>query len=261
MPNPLILEWVVFSVDDSPWRCERMLNFCLRSLFTEYGWQFLWQVALPHPVKTTRAVLRSSLFDCSGDFVSTCDDDPEQRLGEERALVGLGFCLKPMNPACVSGRFNHDCHYLENLLGSDSAEMPECCRQCAIREIGIVALRAGVSVYIMTSAKDILFDVFAPSLKRQRFASGLFVLCRYSLRPFAVGLNAAGVRGWMIPFGHGDCANYRTWLMADRGVKDDQTSVQPQSRKSILQILSSAKRESNGAKRFVREGNVLRPEA
>ena len=37
--------------------------------------------------------------------------------------------------------------------------------------------------------------MYAPALKEGRFASGLFVLCRYSLKPFAVGLLASGDSG------------------------------------------------------------------
>ena len=174
--------------------------------------------------------------------------------------------MKPMNPPCPSGRFNHDCHYLERLLHSGIPDTPEapgtpdCCRQCAIREIGTMALKAGAAFYIMTSARDILLDVFAPALHEGRFSSGLFVLCRYSLRPFAVGLSASGIRGWLLPFERGDCRDYRTWLLADRGVKDEQTFISERNRRIVGELLGNVANEPDAIKKYKRRGNMLCPE-
>src|ERR1035437_3194530 len=191
-----------------------MWNFCLHSLFRVYGWQFFRRVALPHPLKTLRAIIGSSSLDFSGDMTVVSPEDSEQNLKGRQLIVGLGFCLKPMNPPCPSGRANHNCHYFQNLHHSRSADIPEPCLQCAIREIGIMSLRTGAAFYIMTSAKDILLDVFVPALSERRFSSGLFVLCSYSFKPFVVGMLASGIRGWLFPFERGDCRDYRTWLQA-----------------------------------------------
>jgi hypothetical protein len=67
------------------------------------------------------------------------------------------------------------------------------------------ALRAGSAFYVMTSARDILGDVYVPALERRRFATGLFVLCRYSFGPFAVGVLASGMSARLLPLGSGDC--------------------------------------------------------
>lgn len=234
-----------------------MLTFCLRSFFTEYGWQFLWRVALPHPIRTAKATIRSLLLDCSGDVVALSKTDTDQTFRGPSSIIGVGFCLKPMNPPCPSDRFNHDCLYLEKLLPSGTAEMPESCRQCAIREIGGMAANAGCSLYIMTSAKDILFDVYLPALRRRRFTEGLFVLCRYSLRPFTVGLLASGMRGAMVTFAQGDCADYRTWLRADQGIKGDRTSIRACGHEAIANLLPPV---SNEPTRFQREDHVFHPE-
>lgn len=237
-----------------------MLNFCLQSLFREYGWQFIRRVAVPHPVRTAKALLYCGRRDFSGDMITTSDEKPEISLRGKRSIVGVGFCLKPMNPPCLSGRANHDCHYLECLLHSPIAETPECCRQCAIKEIGIMALQAHAAFYIMTSAKDVLSDVFTPAVNEGRFSSGLFVLCRYSRRPFAVGLLASGIRGWLFPLERGDCTDYKTWLLADRGVKDKQTSISEQNRRIIEKLLGNVAREPDSSKKFKRQGNILCPE-
>ena len=134
---------------------------------------------------------------------------------------------------------------MENLHRSEESELPAACRSCAIREIGALALRAGAACYVMTSAKDILLD--------------LFVLCRYSLRPFAVGLLAGGVRGWMFPFEKGDCRDYRTWLQADRGIKEERTEIKPANRGAIRDLLRAAAHAPPFAPGFEKRGNILHP--
>ena len=123
-----------------------------------------------------------------------------------------------------------------------------------------MTLKAGAAFYIMTSAKDVLLDVFTPALNEGRFSSGLFMLCRYSLRPFAVGLLASGIRGWLLPFERGDCMDYKTWLLADRGVKDEQTSISQQNRKIIRELFGNVTEEPDSLKKFKRQGNILCPE-
>ena len=110
----------------------------------------------------------------------------------------------------------------------------------------------------MTSARDILLDVFAPALDRGTFAAGAFALCRYSLRPFAVGLLAAGVRGWMWAFATGDCRDYPTWLRADNGDKPDRTEIAAADRQSFRDFLRAAAQAAPPA-RFEKRGNVLHP--
>lgn len=236
-----------------------MWAFCVQSLFREYGWQFFLRIAVPHPVRTIKAVIGASALGFSGDMTTICPEGPKCSFGGARSVVALGFCLKPMNPPCPSGRFNHECNHLENLLGSDAQDIPASCQQCAIREIGLMTLRTGTAFYIMTSARDILLDVFAPALKGWKFTSGIFVLCCYSLRPFAVGLLASRIRGWLFPFDKGDCRDYRTWLQADRGVKDEQTRINEPNRKAISELLGIAAREAPIATQFERRGNVLYP--
>ena len=123
-----------------------------------------------------------------------------------------------------------------------------------------MTLKAGAAFYIMTSAKDVLSDVFTPAINEGRFPSGLFVLCRYSLRPFAVGLLASGIRGLLLPFERGDCMDYKTWLLADRGVKDEQTSISEQNRKIIRELFDNVTKEPDSPKKFKRQGNILCPE-
>jgi hypothetical protein len=166
-----------------------------------------------------------------------------------------------MEPPCPSGRPNHDCVYLENLGDYSSSEPPSPCRDCAIRKYGLAALKAGVAFYIMTSARDILLDVFAPAREKGRFDSGLFTLCRYSMRPFAVGMLTSGIRGVMIPFESGDCRDYATWLRADEGYKDERTEIEKSNHALIAQILGDRAVTNASSSAFERRGNVLFPRA
>lgn len=234
-------------------------SFCRRSLFREYGWQFFLRIALPHPLRTARAVRAAAALDVSGDSVPVPAADPAPAFGGPRAIVGAGFCLKPTDPPCPSGRFNHDCACLERPDPADAREWPAPCRACAIRELGLLALRTGAAFYIMTSARDILFDVYVPALARRTFATGLFVLCRYSLRPFATGLLAAGIHGRMFPFATGDCRDYPTWLRADRGDKTERTEIAAPARRTIREFLLAAAPAAPPAARFEKRGPLLFP--
>jgi len=237
-----------------------MWMFCLRSLVREYGWLFIRQVAARHPWRTLKALRAAGRIDAAERGVVEVGGGPSDfRAGEPPSIVGAGFCLKPVDPPCPSGRFNHDCVCLERLAGADGAAVPVPCRSCAIRGIGTQSLRAGSAFYVMTSARDILDDVYVPALESRRFTTGLFVLCRYSFKPFAVGLMASGIRARLVPLGQGDCRNYRTWLLADRGIKGEQTTVDATASADVAARLGGA--PPVGPLRVVRRGNVLFPAA
>ena len=232
--------------------------FCLRSLIREYGWLFAWRVAVRHPWRTLKALREADKIDATGSgLVEVNGGVSAVPAGGPPSIVGAGFCLKPVNPACPSGRANHDCLFLENQTGQSTAGGPPPCRSCAIREIGTQSLRAGSAFYVMTSARDILEDVYLPALEARRFPTGLFVLCRYSFRPFAVGLMASGVSARLVPLGQGDCRDYRTWLLADRGIKDDQTTVDAVGLAGVGSLLGAT--AAAPAARIERRGNVLFP--
>lgn len=234
-----------------------MWKFCLHSLFREYGWQFIRKIALPHPIRTVKAVFDAGALDFTGENTEISNETLDPRLEGGRSIVGVGFCMKPMNPPCPSGRSNHDCHYLEHLLPSGVREIPLPCRQCTIKQLGMMTLNSGAAFYIMTSAQDILFDVFAPANNKGRFSSGLFVLCRYSLMPFAVGLLASNMRGWLFSFERGDCRDYKTWLQADRGIKDDRTEVTESTIGIIKEILVNSVKNPTSRTQFEKRGNIF----
>ena len=237
-----------------------MWVFCLRSLVREYGWLFIRRVAARHPWRTLRALRAAGRINAARrGAVDVGGGTSDFRADGPPSIVGAGFCLKPLSPACPSGRFNHDCVCLERLAGADRAAVPVPCRACAIREIGAQSLRAGCAFYVMTSARDILDDVYVPALEARQFETGVFVLCRYSFKPFAVGLLASGMRARMLPLELGDCRDYLTWLRADRGIKDEQTTLAGTAMASVAGLLGPA--APLQPLTVERRGNVLHPVA
>ena len=234
-----------------------MLGFCLRSLVREYGWRFAARVAAGRPLRTLKALREADRLEVTGAGVDVGARAAWPLSGGPPSIVGVGFCVKPIDPPCPSGRANHDCRCLETLAPHDAAGVPAPCRSCAIRDIGMRSLRAGSAFYVMTSARDILADVYVPAIESGRFPTGLFVLCRYSFKPFAAGLLASGMRARLLPLDQGDCRDYRTWLLADRGVKLERTTVAASGMTqaaSVLGTLGPAR-----AMRFERRGHVLYP--
>lgn len=232
-----------------------LLYFCLQSSFREYGWQFCRRVIVRHPVKTARALLHCLSYDFARERV--CTPGREPRMGRKGAIVAAGFCLKPLDPPCPSGRANHDCLCLEDAPAA-ARELPASCRTCAIRRIGTLALHSGAAFYIMTSAKDILGDVYVPALEERTFTDGLFILCRYSFQPFLLGLMASGLRARLFPLEQGDCRDYLTWLRADCGVKDEQTQISEASWQGILDLLGLTMAPDSSPP-CTKRGNILFP--
>ncbi len=235
-----------------------MFWFCVRSLFSEYGRLFLRHIALAHPVKTVRALFRSR-GKREGDFAAQSAEYGAFALGR-RSIVGLGFCMKPKDAPCPSGSDLHGCGYLERYAANGGAQVPPACRDCYIRKTGLAALRRGSAFYIMTSAKDILFDVFKPSLETGKFETGVFTLCRYSFQPFFTGMCISGIRGFLFPFCEGDCRDYKTWTRADRGEKDEQTFL-TQDARSMIETLLGGERTGEGDVSFEKRGNVFYPDS
>ena len=194
--------------------------FCLRSLFREYGLLFTFHIIARHPIRTLIGInrYRKNYASMEGQNYK------KQPLGK-KSIVGVGFCLKPLDPPCLSGRSNHQCHFLKKNLHQTQNSAPKCCKNCTIKSVGLRALSAGNHFYIMTSAKDILLDMLKPALQSSKFNNGLFLLCRYSFEPFKIALSIAGISGRLFPFNQGDCTDYKTWLLADIGIKEEQTQV------------------------------------
>ncbi len=210
----------------------KLWDFCFRSLIREYGLKFIFLVILRHPIKTLKGIMKY------GRNNKQDAETADQWTGGEKHIVGVGFCLKPLDPVCISGRSNHNCHFLENNLHLKDIKIPRCCNNCTIKNIGLLTLATGSNFYIMTSARDILFDMFLPSIKSKKFTNGLLVICRFSFEPFKIPLYIADIQASLFPFETGDCRDYPTWLLADIGHKDEQTVINDNDDTAINAILT-----------------------
>ena len=170
-------------------------------------------------------------------------------------MVGLGFCLKPIDPGCLSGRPNHNCLYFEEGLYLNSQAPPECCRRCFIRKAGLLAFQSGCPLYIMTSAQDILEDFLLPSIRHNIYSKAL--LCPYSIEPFRIALTICGLEAEMFPFVEGDCRDYKTWREADKGIKNERTRFNPDIHDSLINTLARARKMPDVLNRPVlKRGNI-----
>ncbi len=220
----------------------RVLMFCFRSLWTEYGWFFMKKVVFRHPMQTWRGMRK---YGNAGPGNVSAERD--QMLGEkglgtkadERRLVGLGFCLKPLIPECPSGRANHRCLYFESRGAITKSDSWAACQECVIRELGSLALKAGLDLYIMTSARDILLDILLPVTEQKRYTSAVFTLCRYSFEPFRIALAVTGLQGYLFEFTEGDCRNYTAWRRADKGNKSERTCLRPEDMSQLLRYFEA----------------------
>jgi hypothetical protein len=62
-----------------------------------------------------------------------------------------------------------------------------------------------------------------------------------------------------LPFERGDCGDYRTWLAADRGIKDEQTTIGGSQQRLISQMLCHRPAGATRESQFDKRGNVYIP--
>jgi hypothetical protein len=242
--------------DQHPYLDSHLWAFGLHSLFKEYGNIFITKIALAHPLKTLSGLKRYAATHKKSEHSQSLPEFVWE--GGPDSLVGLGFCLKPLDPACLSGRANHNCLYFEEGLHLLSQPPPECCRRCFIRDAGLLVFQSGGSLYIMTSARDILTDFLLPSIRRHAYFRALLGLCPYSIEPFRIALAICGVQAEIFPFAEGDCRDYHTWREADKGIKIERTRFNPDMSDSLIQTLTGARTLSDGLNKPIQKrGNIF----
>jgi hypothetical protein len=248
-------------------------DFSFRSMSERYGLTFLRQVALRHPWRTLRGALKYRRLACQhmGQHGATrmfesSDAEFMRHLCEAKTglLVAVGFCQKPLAPPCPARRPNHDCVYLDKLdLQTEGRKVHAACEGCDIRTLGTLALRAGASMHIMTSALDIARDVMIPSVNHGRFQNVIMCLCPYSVRVIALPLTICGLEGYLMGYASGACATWDQWLLADRGIKREMTMLGSTSHDSVVSVLEmiahARAMEGLSYASFRRKGNIYEP--
>ena len=257
----------------------KVWDFSFRSLFHRYGTAFLQEIVFRHPLRTLAGITRYRRWLQNyrpKNDITWFSRKSEQNFQRDSAqteksfLVAVSFCQKVMRESgsqngCPAGRFNHRCLFLAQLDLSSPLKIPSVCQNCNIQSIGPKALSAGANVHIMTSALDILHDIFMPALKRARFSAAIFCVCPYSVHPIILPLFICGVEGFVVQFNEGYCKDYRQWSLADHGIKREHTFMQEEAYSKILNFLSGAAeiRGKLGKKayhRFRLERNIYVPE-
>ena len=244
-------------------------DFSCRSFFLEYGRLFLARVLLRHPARFVRGlcayrrVVRSRP-DLAGRYDQSLaiPDDACVAAALLQAgpppLVGVGFCLKPNDPSdaaltCPSGHANHECQFLQ--AGATAGA----CSRCLIHAIAQRCLRARCRVYVMTSARDIAADFLLPQADRGSFPSAILLLCPYSVQAILPALLICNIDSLLIAYGKGYCRDFREWLRADRGIKDEQTSLEPHLARELFAALERRAAAVSPASAFERRGNIFEP--
>jgi len=241
-------------------------EFSFHSLTKGYGHLFLREVVLRHPCRTLRGIVEYRRFlragRREGDITYLFWEKEESLLEEvangERPLIAVGFCLKPFD--CPSGRPNHSCLYLSMLDLDRKEKWPHpICRECKVAIIGKKALVAGANVHIMTSALDIAHDLMIPVMEEGRFRKVILCLCPFSVQAITLPLLVCGIRGYLIEYSSGSCRDYQEWLLADRGIKGEMTTLSPEALEKVMSLLDLLASQRRGHIRFERQGNIYWP--
>lgn len=274
-----IIETILQKLDRRKFLGFPIWEFSYRSFFRQYGHFFLREIALRHPLRTLaglwayRQVMRSErpvTRLCAGDeeafLQRTCSESRGNAGQGDGFLVALSFCQKPLphdgvsRGGCPAGRFNHECA----VLGRPDPFVPEerlpfSCRTCDVRAFGLAALRAGATVYIMTSALDIGWDILVPIIDRHRFRQGIFFLCPYSVPAFILPLCIGQMEALFVPYNMGDCRNYGQFIRADVGQKRERTQLSSVTREKVMALLDriAAERDCPSVRHFQREGALF----
>ena len=238
----------------------------LKSLSREYGRAFLRKVVLRHPWRALKGTFEYRRFLKRGRregettylFWEREEDFLDQVTPGEGVLVGLGFCQKPFE--CPSRRPNHSCLYLSMLDLDQGEEWPHSiCRECKVAIMGKKALAAGANMHIMTSALDIAHDLMIPAIEEGRFKKVILSLCPFSVQAITLPLLICGIRGYLIEYSSGNCRDYQEWLLADRGIKEEMTTLRPEAYEKILNLLDLWALSGSPCRRFQRERDIYTP--
>ena len=227
----------------------RLWEFAFKSLFYEYGSLFAKKILFREPVKSLKGLLlyrkiRNSLSEKKEDifFINTSKKSFLDRLvlESEGLLVAVGYCQKPIKNAanaseCPSGLFNHDCLYLSriDLKNPDEHYPASVCAACDIALLGRKTLSVGGTMHIMTSARDMVYDIFLPSLNHGKYRNAVFILCAYSSEPLILPMAICGIKGILVKYSKGDCRDFDEFIKADGGLKNERTSL---NKKSLLEV-------------------------
>jgi hypothetical protein len=224
-------------------------EFAFNSLVRKYGWAFIFRIALPHPVRTLKALARYRYFfprdrGVLADkpvFNTTLEAFQKGMVkNRKKTLVAMGFCQRPIGTPehpyiCSSPRFSHDCSYYADDRNNAA------CTLCDIKKIVDRVKKIDCHFYIMTSAMDIAGDILLPTLRKAKYRQAVFFICPYSIKPIVLPLLICDIDFLIIPFSSGSCMNYEDFIKADKGDKREQTSVREEHMELVSAMLDKTR--------------------
>jgi len=266
-------------LDSSHFLGFRFWEFSFKSLLRDYGPLFTRKILLKHPLKSLHGLasyrrIRQKLSERETiDFLNGSKKAFLNNLIEknQRILVAAGYCQKPIKnnespKGCPSGQFNHNCLYLSHLdLKNSKEDYPDpVCKTCDIGVLGKKTLNAGGYMHIMTSAKDIIYDIFLPSLIQKRFKNAIFLLCPYSAEAIILPLMICDIKSILVKYREGQCNDFEDFTLADKGSKRERTFVDKSALDEINHMLDyissfNERKSSPQYTRFEMKGNVFVP--
>lgn len=220
-------------------------GFGIRSMFRRLGAEVVGRILLSHPLRSGKGYLRYRDHQLKNDTVLIIPN----LLGCWRLVLLGAYCQKPVtkeNP-CPSGRFNHRCHFIENLKTYPA------CRHCDIRKMAELAMLLGCCFYIMTSSIDLLRHIFLPALRNKAFSYFLVMICPYAKELFLFPAFISDMEGHILTFDRGSCKDYRQFLLADKGQKSNRTHLLPSARHRLQGLYKQAKLSSESYRRLIRK--------
>jgi len=209
-------------------------EFAFKSMKRRLGFEILGRLFLAHPISSIKGLLKYQL---SKKIKPDSFSHP---------LIIGAYCQKPLD--CPAKRFNHRCLFAENLI------IYPACKKCELREMVKMAIMFKSPFYIMTTALDVLFDVFL----KKRFSYFLTTICPYAKQLFLFPALVFDMKGYFFLLGKGSCKSYDEFLLADKGYKKTQTFLSPLAKKRFMKIYDKINFDINNPLIF--KGNFYEPQ-
>lgn len=153
-------------------------------------------------------------------------------------LIGA-YCQKPNS--CPAKRFNHRCLFAETLITYPA------CKKCELKKMVELAMMLKCPFYIMTTALDVLLDVFLT----RRFPFFLVMICGYARELFLFPAFVFDMKGRFLLLGKGSCRSYWEFLLADQGHKSAQTHLSPFADMAFMKLYNQIKTNTNNRRKLI----------
>ncbi len=224
-------------------KAKQFWEFAIRSMRRRLGIEITGRLFLANPVKSIQGSLkyRHYLSKKALPKVSL------EKIFLSRPLFIGAYCQKP--PDCPTRRFSHQCLFAESLTTHCS------CKDCELKQMAELAMTLKCPFYIMTTALDVLLDVFL----REKFPFFLVMICNYAKEFFILPALVFDMKGYFLSLGKGGCRNYQEFLSADKGHKPNQTFLSPIAHRTFMKLRNQIMINPSHYQKFILKENFYIP--